>query len=103
MSSYEVPLSANPQLFSISLGGAQYQINLQWNRFSQAWIIDISDSNKNLLVGGIPLVTGCDLLEQYAYLEIGGSLFVQTDNNALEMPTFDNLGVNSHLYFVTAS
>lgn len=102
MSDYEIPLTPNPQRFSISLAGNQYGINLQWNRFSQAWVIDISDSNGSLLAAGIPLVTGVDLLQQYAYLEIGGSLFVQTDNDTLTMPTFDNMGITSHLYFITS-
>jgi hypothetical protein len=102
MIAYEIPLTPAPQRFSISLGGVRYQINLQWNRFSQAWVIDIYDSNKNLLIGGVPLVTGTDLFEQFGYIEIGGSLFAQTDNNTLAVPTFDNLGINSHLYFVTS-
>lgn len=101
MTAYEIPLTPTPQRFSISLGGVRYQINLQWNRFSQAWAIDIYDSNKILLIGGVPLVTGTDLLEQFGYVEIGGSLFAQTDNDTLAVPTFDNLGVNSHIYFVT--
>ena len=45
---------------------------------------------------GIPLVTGCDLLEQYAYLEFGGELWVEG-----EMPaTPDNLGTEVELVFV---
>lgn len=103
MTPYEIPLSAQPQIFSISLSGVQYKINLQWNRIFQAWIIDFSDINDNLIVSGIPLVTGSDLLEQYKYLGINGSLYVQTDNNTDQMPTFDNLGTNSHLYFVVDS
>ena len=32
-------------------------------------------------MGSIPLVTGADLLEQYAYLGIGGGLFIQVSRS----------------------
>jgi hypothetical protein len=51
-------------------------------------------------VSGIPLVTGVDLLSQYSYLGIPGALLVTTDRGAGEVPTFDGLGVTSHLYYV---
>ena len=56
----------------------------------------------NLLVSGIPLVTGVNLLEQYAHLGFGGGLYVQTTSNPDEVPTFTNLGVDGLLYWVTA-
>lgn len=99
---YEIPLSANPQTLAVTLAGVPYNLRVLWNADPNAdcWVLDIYDVNDNPIVTGIPMVTGEDLLSQYAYLGIGGSLYVQTDNDTLAVPTFTNLGSTSHLYFV---
>lgn len=102
MTPHLMPLAAGPQTLSITLAGVVYNLNVYWCRPAQSWMLDIADSSGNPLVNGIPLITGADLLEQYAYLDFGGELIVQTDNNALLPPTFDNLGTTGNLYFVTA-
>jgi len=98
----EVPLSPTPQTFSIALVGVTYNFKVFWNEQNNSWILNISDSNDNAIISGIPLITGADLLAQYAYLGIGGQLVVQTDNDPDAIPTLDNLGENSHLYFITS-
>jgi hypothetical protein len=50
---------------------------------------------------GLALVTGADLLAQYAYLNLGFSLVVGTDIAGQENPTKADLGITSHLYVVT--
>jgi hypothetical protein len=102
MTAYEIPLSAKPQAFSIALGGVTYKMTLRWNVPAAAWMLDIADATGNLMVGSIPLVTGVDLLGQYAYLGFTGQLVVQTDNDPDAVPTFDNLGSTGHLYFITS-
>lgn len=97
---YEIPLSPNAQTFGILLGGAAYNLTVKWNAQNSAWTLDIADNSSNPLVCGIPLITGADLLAQYAYLGISGSLVCQTDNNPDAVPTYDNLGTTGHLYFV---
>ena len=97
----EIPLSASPQTFGISLNSILYNVRVVWNPPSQAWIMDVSDVNGVPILLGVPLVTGADLLEQYAYLGIGGSLYVQSDGVQDAVPTFTNLGTTGHLYFVT--
>ena len=62
----------------------------------------INDVNDNPVVTGIALKTGIDLLGQFAYLNFGGSLYVQTDFDPLADPNYQNLGSTSHLYFVVA-
>lgn len=102
MTTYEVPLSAEPQTFTISLAGTVYRLRVVYADVAEGgWIIDISDVSGNPIVAGIPLVTGHDLLEQYAYLGIGGQLVVATDGDPDAVPTFANLGTTSHLYFIT--
>ena len=88
------------QKLSVSLNGTAYQVTLHWCAPSACWVADIADQGGDPIVSGIPLVTGSPLLEQYAYLGIPGDLFVQTDFDAYAVPTFDNLGKTSHLYFV---
>jgi hypothetical protein len=99
---FEVPLSAQPQQFDIALAGQTYKLRLAWNEASACWTLDIADSAGTPLLQGAPIVTGVDLLSQYGYLGIGGSLIVQTDMNPNAVPTFDDLGTTGRLYFITA-
>ena len=98
---FDIPLTSSPQTASITLAGVSYKINLKWNNISSCWVVDLLDSLNNLILGGIPLVTGCDLLGQFEYLSIGGDLFAEMDNSATAVPQFQDLGNNGHLYFVT--
>jgi len=99
---YEIPLSPTPQTFSILLAGISYQLTVRYTDAPMGgWLLDIADQNGDNILCGAPLVTGHDLLEQYAYLGIDGQLIVQTDADPDAVPTFNNLGVESHLYFVT--
>lgn len=102
MANFEIPLSPNPQTFTISLSGVDYRLTVQWrNAEGAGWILDIADTSANPIIQGIPLVTGVNLLEQFEYL-ISGVLWVQTTADPDAVPTFDNLGVGSHLYWYTA-
>lgn len=101
MAVYEVPLTPQAQTFSITLLGIIYKLTLSWCSPAAAWTLLIADQDGTALVGGVPLVTGLDLLAQYRYLGIGGSLVVATDGDITAVPTYENLGVDSHLYFVT--
>lgn len=99
-STFEIPLTAQPQTFLVALAGVQYQFTLFWRDTTNGgWILDIADATGNPLITGMPLVTGVNLLAQYAYVGIPGELWVQTDA-ADAPPTYTNLGTESHLYFV---
>lgn len=97
MTVYTVPLTNVPQSFSIQLANVAYNMTSRYNE-RQGWILDIADVNNNLILCNIPLTTGRDLLEPHANLNFGGALFVSTDGNT-DIPTIDNLGVSSNLYF----
>jgi len=98
---YVIPLINQNQEFDISLAGITYHLRIKWNSFSQAWILYIEDSQRNPIVGGIPMVTGCDLLEQYGYLDIGGAMVVQSTNNPSLVPDYSSLGKTGFLFFIT--
>lgn len=103
MAVFEVPLSGSMQSFSMPVGGVVYQFRFVYADVEEAgWLVDISDAEGVPLVCGIPLVTGADLMEQFVYLGIAARFYVLTDGDAAEVPTFENLGTRSHLYFETA-
>lgn len=102
MATYKIQLTPEAQTFSVNLGGVSYQIYLYWNHVQGIWIIEISDSNGIPILQGIPLVANTDLLEQYSYLNFGGTLVAQTDGSPDIAATFENLGISSHLYFITS-
>jgi hypothetical protein len=92
---------ARAQRFKQTLGEATYNFRLTYNVAQDScWIMDIGDDNGTLLVAGIPLVSGADLLSQYRHLGFSGGLVVTTDRGAGEVPAFDGLGLTSHLFFI---
>ena len=89
------------QRFRQILGGTTYNFRLTYDSAQDGcWIMDIGDEESAVLVAGIPLVSGVDLLAQYRHLGFPGGLIVTTDRGAGEVPTFDGLGETSHLFFV---
>lgn len=105
---YEIPLFPSPQTMGVTLSGNTYNLRFLFRDSQGAypdtlpagWVMDISDVNQNLLVGAVPLITGANLLEQYAYLGINGGLYVGTDGDPEAVPTYQSLGAASHLYYV---
>jgi hypothetical protein len=100
---YLIPLVSTPQTLSIVLGGVQYNLRVLWNSAAGCWVLDINDSNNNPIVSGVAIVTGTDLLSQFAYLNFGGQLIAETDFDTLAVPTADNLGAEGNLYFVVVT
>jgi len=100
-----IPLQNIPQTFNISLNGVEYTMTSKWNDATdQGWVLDIADATSgDSLVAGIPLITGADCLAGLEYLGIGGSLLVTTNGDPDAVPTLDNLGIESNLYFATTA
>ena len=105
----EIPLTASPQRFAISLSGVMYRLTFTYRDADLSvaggcgWVLDIADLADNPIVCGIPLVTGADLLAQYAYLNLNGVLFVYSDGDFFAPPTFENIGDQSHLMWISTS
>lgn len=104
----EIPTrSGRPFSEIISWNGVDYLLQFKWNIPTQCWILDILDNNTNTpILMGIALVTGCDVLEQFGYLEVAAQAaievmvrgpFVSPDT----VPNFDNLGIDGHVYLLT--
>lgn len=98
MNVYFVPLRDGPQTLSIALSGVVYQVRVRYSARVDLWVLDIADADGNSLVRDIPMVTGCDLLEQYHHLGFGGALVVRNAATGTdEPPQFDEL-VGALLY-----
>lgn len=97
---FEIPLSPTAQKFNIDLLDVNYELRVVWNPASACWVLDIADTNSVPIACGIALVTGADLMGQLAYLGLGGGLLVATDASLQAVPTYDNIGSSSHLFFV---
>jgi hypothetical protein len=102
MTPFEIPLSPQAQFFQIEFGGVTYQLRAAWCDPGECWVLDINEPDGTPVLSGVPLVTGADLLDQFAYLGIGGQLIVQTDHDINAVPTDTNLGSTGHVYFVVA-
>jgi hypothetical protein len=109
---YEIPLSGSPQSFNIALPISNtvppvsnlYRLVFQYRDGQTGmggWVVDIYDGNGNPLLCGAPLVTGTDLLAQFAYLNFGAMMYVYSDGQPDLPPTFDNLGTGSHVLWIT--
>ena len=99
---YEIPTSPQNQTFSILLQGGTYRFLLMYCKAgadNSGWILDIYDDAGEPLTCGIPLVTGADLLAQFAYLGIGGVMFCDTSGEPDVPPTETNLGILSNLWY----
>lgn len=102
---YKIPLiPGTPQSLTVVFGDKEYRLTLRFRDVDDdgsLWTLDIAEVQSNDdIVCGIPLVTGADLLAQYRYLNILGSLIVHTDGEPDSVPVFENLGQDSNLYFV---
>jgi hypothetical protein len=101
MAVFEIPLSGVSQSFQVTILNVAYAFTVQWRSAAALWFLDIADAAAKPILNGVPLVTGTDLLAQYAYLGFGFQLRVQSDVTPDALPTYENLGSGSHLYAVT--
>jgi hypothetical protein len=98
---FQIPVvPKQAQKFKITISGTTHIFTIKWNGQIEGgcWVLDIADINENDLVTALPLVTGANLLAPFAYLGLGFLLLVQTEGDADAVPTYENFGVNSHLY-----
>lgn len=105
MAAFEIPFTpgGGNQTFALEINATTYRIALNWRAARAAgWTLDISDPTGDVLVSGIPLVTGADLLAPYRHLGLGAALYVRTDGDPDVTPTFDSLGRTSRLIWETA-
>lgn len=76
MNVFGIQTIEGPQIFRTSLSGESFIFRLWWNERGQSWHIDIFDEDETPLVLGIAMKPGVNMIEQYQYLGLKGSLFV---------------------------
>jgi hypothetical protein len=112
MFNYEIPtVSGHPFTERVTVLGVTYSLYFCWNWVSKCWVLDLWDQTGTVpILRGIPIVTGCDLLEQFAYLSaapvaVGRSILTaMTIGPGVppdDVPTFTNLGKEGHLFIST--
>jgi hypothetical protein len=101
----EIPTRAAPLIFTVMLEGVTYSIQQYWLVPAQCWVWNISDNSGNLLIGGVPLITGTDLLGQFSdYVGPPGQLLVISDPGPPgTVPGYTSLGQTGHVYYVPAA
>lgn len=106
MSDQIVPLSSAPsQKMSVTLtvDGAQLtlQLSVRFNEMANYWVMGISDSQSNMLIDSLPLLTGsypaANILAQYAYLKIGSAYIINVSGTDLDYPDRNTLGADFSL------
>lgn len=107
-----IPTSNYPdQTFSINLDGNVYSMRVYFNAYDDQikqvvddgndgkWYLDIVGNNTEVIIYGIALVGGCDLLEPYAYDQLGAIFVLDRSGNA-EDPTLDGMGDRFEVLYV---
>lgn len=94
-----VPFTSDyDQTFRTQIGGETYVFDARWNERGQHWTFDLTrNSDQVLLVAGVPLLAGQDVLSPYA-LGIGG-LVVADLGNTNSDPGPDDLGDRAIVVF----
>ena len=105
---FEIPTEPNrPFSERVSILGITYTLRFSWNSITQNWNVNFYDESGTIVVlKGVALVTGADLLEQFGYMDLGAQaiftvMTVGPDLSPDSVPTFRNLGIDGHLYVTT--
>ncbi len=99
---YDFPLRPEAQQMQITLATVEYSIRFGWcDSPDGGWFMDISSVDGLPLVLGLPLTAGENVLQQSDYLGFPGEIRVQTDDDPLVEPTYDNLGTSGRVLFIT--
>lgn len=110
---FDLPIEAGEpeQRFRVELDGNAYNCRVYWNAYDDQisnmiedgrdgkWYLDIQGQN-GVSIKNIALVNGADLLEPYGYAQLG-SLWVVDQSGQKTLPTFDGMGDNYRLRYVT--
>jgi hypothetical protein len=97
---FQLPITpGTAQTFLTPINGVLYTLRFYFKDTPEAgWTLDISDNSGEPIVCGIPLVTGADMLAQYAYLAFGFKMFMITAGDPPHKPAFADLGAITQVY-----
>lgn len=95
----EILLNTNPeQIFNITIDDVKYDMRVIYNSRLQGWSVDISQ-NGTVLVSGVALLGGVDILDQYNFdLK---NMFTVNINDGKTDAKIDTLGIANKLFVLT--
>ena len=74
------------------------KFNVRYNEIAGYWVMTVMDSQNNILLDSIPIITGvypaANILGQYAYLLIGSAVVINNGNAKLDSPDDSTLGTD---------
>lgn len=103
MTPYSIPLVQTLPwyAFSIALSGAQYTLEPRFNSRRDRWMLTILDAADQVLVAGIPLALGRDLLAPFRSLAVPPGILFVDDDTGRDLPATAASFLTDHtLYYV---
>lgn len=95
-----IPLKKLPRYsINVTLENNIYILTVHWNVIDLAWYMDIYGVSNSEDITGIKLVTGPNLIKQYAMLELGAFYIIDVTGHEAD-PDFDNINITHLLMYV---
>ena len=100
MAEQTIPVTNNPnQLFDFDLKVNNITLpvvfSFVYNRIAGYWYMTLTNRDTlEILLDSVPLLTSDNLLEQYAYLNIGSAYIRNVGNVSFDSPDDTNLGID---------
>ena len=96
----KIPLRVNPNYnFSVDLEEHSYKFTIRWNGTGEFWVLNIEGITNNVVVNGIPMVTGPNLLKPFAIKELGAIYMVDLQSQFSD-PNYDDIGTRFVMLYV---
>lgn len=101
----KIPLTSDFPNYEIriELDGVVFNMAFRYNTREGRWFMDIKDASDVMLVAGIKLILGVQLIERFQDIRLPfGSLFMINEDNSTEEPGRSNLGINALMLYEEA-
>ena len=101
---YNIPIAQNrPQTFTKFVNGRTIKVAIQYNKLLDNWFLyfaELVNDRENVLVSGITLVPGVNILQQFEYLNIGDSFIVYQNDPSVEFDYPQATSLNSQFVYI---
>lgn len=91
-----LPLQTKTVQLQIDGNAISLQLAIRWSEMAGYWVMTIYDSQSNMLLDSIPMITGwypaANLLAQYGYLKIGSAYILNLGSSGSDYAGRNDLG-----------